>query len=253
MNDGTLTLGEEMMIAAIAREVRDEKIAAVGTLSPIPAAACLLASHTTAPGSIILILGDPMWPIDRGTSQLFDLAQRGLMDLFFLSGAQIDRRGNINLHVIGDYHRPKIRLPGGAGSAVLYYTAHRVILFKTSHTRRDFVQQVDFITSPGHTPQLSRSYRPGGPYKVITPLAVMAFNRKEGILELESVHPGVTVEQVLENTGFDLPMPDTVAETAPLSEEQRHVLKTTVRAEIQRVYPAFALRLGAPEKTMDSA
>ncbi len=243
MNESTLTFAEEMMIAAIAREVRDGKIAAVGTLSPIPAAACLLAHHSTAPASTIVILGDPMWPIDRGTSQLFDMAQRGLIDLFFLSGAQIDQRGNINLHVIGDYHRPKIRLPGGAGSAVLYYMVHRVILFKTTHTRRDFVQQVDFVTSPGYTPHLSRSYRPGGPHKVVTPLAVMAFNRQEGMIELESVHPGVTVEQVQENTGFDLPVPKTVAKTEPLTEEQRQILKTTVHIKLQRVYPNFARKL----------
>jgi glutaconate CoA-transferase subunit B len=245
MNDRTISPAEEMMIAAIACEVRDGKTTAVGTLSPIPAAACLLAHHTTAPGSAILILGDPLWPIDRGTSQLFDMAQRGLIDLFFLSGAQIDRRGNINLHVIGDYYRPKVRLPGGAGSAVLYYVAHRVILFKTTHTRRDFVPQVDFITSPGYTPQLSSSFRPGGPYKVVTPLAVMAFDRQKGIFELESVHPGVTVEQVLENTGFELVVPEAVAETAPLTENQRRILRTTVAAELQRVYPAFSMKLGA--------
>lgn len=245
MEERSITWGEEMMIAAIAREVRDGKIAAVGTLSPIPAAACLLAHNTTAPGSTILILGDPLWALDRGSSQLFDMAQRGLIDLFFLSGAQIDRRGNINLHVIGDYHRPKKRLHGGAGSAVLYYMAHRVILFKTTHTRRDFVEQVDFITSPGYTPQLSRSFRPGGPYKVVSPLGVMAFNQREGILELESVHPGVAVEQVVENTGFELPVPEIVPQTAPLAREERQILRTEVAAELQRVYPAFAMRLAA--------
>ena len=101
------------------------------------------------------------YPFPAGHSELHFLAQRGELDLFFLSGIQIDRQGNINLHVIGDYDAPKMRLPGAYGSAMLYYMAHRVILFRTEHTRRTFVEKVDFITAPGITP--ANVHREGGP------------------------------------------------------------------------------------------
>lgn len=229
---------EELLAVTIAKEIRNDELTAVGTLSPIPAAAAYLAQATGAPRARIVILGGEPWPFTGGSKEFFDLAQRGKLGLFFLSGAQIDRRGNINLTAIGDYERPRVRLPGGAGSAMLYFMARRVILFKTDHTPRAFVPQVDFKTSAGVAPP--NVYRPGGPSKVVTPLCVFAFDKQRQQLLLESVHPGVTVEEVAANTGFALESAAPVAITAAPTLEELRLLRTSVRQRLQAVYPEFA-------------
>ena len=148
---------EELIAVIISREVQDFETIGVGAASPIPAAGCILAEQLQAPQATIIILGSKeYYPFPAGGSEIHFLAQRGELDLFFLSGIQIDRRGNINLHVIGDYNSPQVRLPGAYGSAMLYYMAHRVILFRTEHTRRTFVEKVDFIiyTLPRSQPLL---------------------------------------------------------------------------------------------------
>lgn len=231
---------DELMITALAREVRDGTFSAVGTLSPLPAAGCLLASLTSAPRVRLILLGDPQAPLDRGSSQLFDMAQRGLIDLFFLSFAQMDASANLNLTVIGEHQRPKVRFPGGAGSGMLYHMVPRVVLFKTSHTIRDFVPQVDFITCSGFGARLDPWQRPGGPSKVITPLAVLRVERRDGVIALESVHPGVTPQKVIDNTGFALQVPARVPQTAPPSREMLELLRGQVRPQLARVYPAYA-------------
>ena len=139
---------EELMVVTIARQVTDRETVAVGAVSPVPAAACVLAEQMHAPNATILMLDvAAYYPFPAGSSELHFLAQRGELDLFFLSGIQIDRRGNFNLHVIGDYTAPKVRMAGAYGSAMLYYMAHRVIFFRTEHTPRTFVEKVDFVTA----------------------------------------------------------------------------------------------------------
>lgn len=234
---------DEMIAVAIARQVRDGETVATGANSPIPAAGCLLATLLHAPRTRVIILGSRThYPFSSG-KEFFDFAQRGQLDLFFLGGIQIDRHANINLHVLGDYEHPVRRFPGAFGSGVLYYVARRVILFRTEHSRRLFVPQVDFITSPGIAPAAVR--RPGGPAKVITPLAVLAFNRETGLLELESVHPGHTVAEVLDNTGFDLPVPADVGVTPPPTAEELAVLRGPVLDIVGQTYPRWADRLRA--------
>src|SRR6266498_3159775 len=119
---------EGLMAAALAREVRDGERYAVGTISPIPASAVLLAHYTHAPRPII-INSEKWWPFRDGSKEFYDFAQKGRLDLFFLSGGQIDRHGNLNTIAIGSADRPRLRLPGGAGSAMLYYLPRRVIVF----------------------------------------------------------------------------------------------------------------------------
>src|SRR5512142_1244718 len=114
-----LTFGEETMIGALAREVKDGDWAACGTLSPMPAAALWLAKLTHAPGAEVFVAGSRDWPFANEWQGFFDLAQTGRVNLFFLSGAQIDGQGNINLMAVGSYEKPQVRLPGGAGSAIL--------------------------------------------------------------------------------------------------------------------------------------
>ena len=134
-----LTLGEETMIGALAREVKDGDWAACGTLSPMPAAALWLAKLTRAPRAEVFVGGSSDWPFADQWQGFFDLAQSGRLNVFYLSGAQIDGQGNINLMAVGNYAKPKVRLPGGAGSAILAYVVERVVLFKTTHEARGLV------------------------------------------------------------------------------------------------------------------
>src|SRR5215510_11945072 len=209
---------EELMAVVIAREVRDGETVGVGAVSPIPAAGCVLAEQLHAPHLTLIILDSAeYYPFPAGSSELHFLAQRGELDLFFLSGIQIDRRGNFNLHVIGDYQSPTVRMAGAYGSAMLYYMAHRVILFRDQHTRRVFVEKVDFVTGAGVTPE--NVYREGGPAFVITPKAVLAWDQAAGEWVLDRVQPGSSVAEVLQNTGFDLRVSPHVG-GAPLPTEQ---------------------------------
>ncbi|RMG57702.1 MAG: CoA synthetase [Deltaproteobacteria bacterium] len=230
---------EEYMAYLISREVEDGKITGVGTLSPVPLLGTLLAKHTHAPRAKLIVLGDEEAPITEGSKELFDLAQRGKLDLFFLSGAQIDGKGNINLTCIGDYSRPKVRLPGGAGSAMLYYMSRRTVLFTLNHTKRVFVDKVDFVTSRGMD---DYPWRVGGLTKVITPLAVFSFDRDEGRMKLESLHPGVTLDEVRENTGFPVGE-EAPTLSPPLPDEILPILRNKALPSCERVYPAFAKKL----------
>jgi len=229
---------EELMAVVISREVRDCETVGVGAVSPIPAAGCILAEQLHAPHITLIILdGEEYYPFPAGGSELHFMAQRGELDLFFLSGIQFDRRGNFNLHVIGDYNAPSVRMAGAYGSAMLYYMAHRVILFRTEHTRRIFVEQVDFVTGAGVTPE--NVYREGGPALMVTPKAVLAWDKTAGEWLLDSVQPGSSVEDVRQNTGFDLRVSPSVHTTPPPTARELHVLRTVVKEKLTRSYPDF--------------
>ncbi len=235
----TICTPEELMAVIISREVRDFETIGVGAASPIPAAGCILAEQLQAPHITLIILGSKeYYPFPAGSSELHFLAQRGDLDLFFLSGIQMDRHGNINLHVLGDYHSPQMRLPGAYGAAMLYYMAHRVILFRTEHSRRTFVEKVDFVTAAGSTPE--NVYREGGPTLVVTPKAVLGWDSAHKGWALEAVHPGSTVEEVQENTGFPLEISSSFKITPPPTERELSVLRTVVRQKLERIYPEFA-------------
>jgi len=230
---------DELLMTAIAREVKDGTFTAVGTLSPVPAAGCILASLTTAPHAKLIILGDSESPLDRGSSQLFDMAQRGLIDLFFLSFVQMDAECNLNLTVLGDYHKPRIRFPGGAGSAMLYHMVNKVIVFKSSHTKKYFVPKVDFITCSGFGTHLDNWQRPGGPNKIITNLATMKVERKRKKFILETVHPGISPHKVIMNTGFPVEVSSQVLETEFPTIDQLRLLRTVVRKRLEQIYPEY--------------
>ena len=230
------------MIGALAREVRDGDWAACGTLSPMPAAALWLAKLTQAPKAEVFVAGSTDWPFADLWQGFFDLAQAGRLNVFYLSGAQIDGQGNINLMAVGDYRRPKVRLPGGAGSAILAYVVERVVLFKTAHEARGLPPQVDVITAPGFTPNLSLAQRPGRLTRLVTPKCVFAFDPPQAPL-IESLHPGVTLDEVRGLTGFEFRAPAEVPETQVLSVEKRQLLYGPVKEKLAKVYPHFAARL----------
>jgi glutaconate CoA-transferase, subunit B len=157
--------------------------------------------------------------------------------VFFLSGVQIDMRGRINLHVLGDYDRPRRRFPGAFGSAVLYPVVPRVILFRAEHSPRVFVPAVDFVTASGT------------PDRVVTPLAVLGFDREAGRLVLDSYHPGQSVASVRAATGFDLPAGPAAGETPGPTPAELRALRDDVAPMLAGVYPAFVRRVwGAPER-----
>jgi glutaconate CoA-transferase subunit B len=237
-----LTPGEETMIGALARQVRDGDWAACGTLSPLPAAALWLAQCTHAPRAQVFVAGSPDWPFEGEWQGFFDLAQAGRLNVFFLSGAQIDGQGNINLMTIGPYDQPKVRLPGGAGSAILAYVVERVVLFKTDHATRGMVAAVDTVTAPGYTPELSPWQRPGRITCLVTPKCVFNLSPPQPP-RLASLHPGVSLEEVRAATGFTFEAPAGLPETPALNPEARRLLYGPVKDKLAQAYPLFAARL----------
>jgi glutaconate CoA-transferase subunit B len=209
------------MAVVIAREVREGESVGIGVNSPIPAAGALLARQLHAPRAALRLRGIEDAVPFVGSKEFFDFAQRGRLDLFFLSGVQIDARGRINLHRAGGR-----RFPGAFGSAVLYPVVKRVILFRTEHSERVFVKELDFVTAAGR-PQL-----------VVTPKAVLAPGA-DGLLELVSWHPGESAQSVQAATSFDLPVREGARETAPPSDRELATLRESVYPEMAEGFPEF--------------
>ena len=201
------------MTVSLARLLRDGEVVFHGVASPLPMTAILLAKRLQAPDLVYLnITGStnptpshlPISTVDpaltEGTrslvtlTDLFDLAARGRLDTAFLSGVQIDGEGRINMSVIGDFRTPKVRLPGGAGSAALMPRAKRTLIWRTKHDPRVFVERLDFVTAAGNVD------------RVVTPLCI--FRRTDGRLTVESIHPGVSPAQVVAATGFAIEADD---------------------------------------------
>ena len=196
----------------MARLLRDGEVVFQGVNSPLPMVAIGLARRTHAPRLIYLNVAGGYDPSPRfatpsttdpelargspaiiSNEDFYDLCARGGIDTVFLGAVQIDALGRTNVSVIGDPAHPKVRLPGGGGAAVMMPTAGRVILWRTQHSRRVFVEQLDFITGAGNVD------------RVITPLCV--FRRLDGRLDVEHLLPGATADDVRANTGFDLGPP----------------------------------------------
>jgi glutaconate CoA-transferase subunit B len=218
---------DELLVVLMSRVVRDGEVSACGALSHLPAAGLLLARERHAPNAELIILDTVFRPFVT-SRQFHFLAQRGELGLFFVSGVQIDRHGNYNLHQLGpDPERPKVRFPGGYGGGMIYYAARRTIVFRTEHTRRSLVERVDFVSAAGSSPP--DVVRLGGPSKVITPKATFRFVPEVGCLRLESIHPPCTLDEIRENTGFDLGVDAPVAATQPPSADELAVLRQVVR------------------------
>ena len=161
-----------------------------------------------------------------------------------LGGGQIDGEGNVNLVGTGAYPSTEVRWPGSFGSAYLYFLVPRVILFREEHTRRVLVEKVDFISAPGKSDK--GIYRPGGPHALLTNLALFDYDRVRHRFRLRSVHPGHSVEEVLDNTGFAFERPETVPRTPSPDPETLALIRGPIRGEIAEVYPRFAATAFAP-------
>ncbi len=239
----------ELMICAAARLLEDGSAVAVGT--GVPAAAAALAQKTHAPNLLIVFEAGgvaplmPSMPISVGDSRSFwralmatsmndimETCQRGMIDYAFLSGAQIDPYGNLNSTVIGDYRKPKARLPGSGGANDLASLCWR-ILAVMQHQRRRYVEKLDFITTPGYLSGPGAREAAGlpvgsGPYRVISDLAVMSFNAETKRMQVESVHPGVSFAQVQENTGFEILAAPGLKQTEPPGKEDLRILREEI-------------------------
>ncbi len=241
--DGALdTQPEELHASVIADLLAGVDNVAVGMLSPVPGAGALLAAHLSGGRTRVTILGSRAHGrFTNGGAELFDLAGRGRIDAFFLSGGQIDGHGNINLVGTGDYPHTEVRWSGSFGSAYLYYLVPRVVLFRWEHSRRTLVPQVDFISAPGTSP--AGVHRPGGPVALITNLCLFDFDRARGRFSLRSVHPGHTLEEVRDHTGFDFDCPASVPVTPRPDAGRLAALRGPVARQIADIYPAFAVRV----------
>ncbi len=195
------------IVVNLARQIRANELTFSGVNSTLPMLACLLAKRAydfnftylnvaggvdPLPTTIPHSSSDPA--IVAGSAAIFanqdfyDLCARGGMDLAYLGCAQIDAEGRTNVSVIGSWHDPKVRLPGGGGAAVMLPTAKRVVTWRTEHSARSLVEKLDFVTAAGNLAAL------------ITPIAV--FQRRNGRLALESWHPDSSLDEVVERTGF---------------------------------------------------
>jgi glutaconate CoA-transferase, subunit B len=233
---------EERLIDVVLRQIAGARHVAVGANSPIPAAAAFLAQRLGGGRPYVSLQQSAKHNLfTDGGRELFDAAGQGRIDVFFLSGAQIDGQGNVNLVAVGDYARPKARFPGSFGSAYLYFVVPRVILFRTEHSRRTLVPKVDFISAPGVSPP--NVYRRGGPVALVTPLCHFAFDRERARFRLESVHPRHTVEEVLDSTGFEFDRPATVPETPAPAPATLRLLRETIAPELAALYPQFGARV----------
>jgi glutaconate CoA-transferase subunit B len=235
----------ELMICCASRALEDGRTVAVGT--GVPCAAAMLAQRTHAPNLVVLFEAGgvapqlPTMPISVGDSRTFyrgvmatsmadvmQFAQKGMIDYTFLGGAQIDAFGNLNSTVIGDHAKPKVRFPGSGGACDLASLCWRTMVVTQQNAKR-FVEKLDFLTTPGYLTGPGAREEAGlpkdsGPFRAITDLAVMGYSEGTRRMEVRSLHPGVTADQVRAATGFRLEFADKVATTEPPTAEELRIL-----------------------------
>jgi glutaconate CoA-transferase subunit B len=235
----------ELLACVAARMLEDKKSVFVGT--GLPMVAAMLAQRTHAPNLLIIFeaggMGPqvPVLPISVGDSRTFhravaassmhdvmSLSQAGYLDYGFLGAAMIDAYGNINTTVIGDYDAPTVRLPGSGGANDVGSFCWRTIIIMRQDVHR-FVEKVEFLTTPGYLDGPGGRERVGlpqdtGPYRVITQLGVYDFHEESKRLRLLALHPGVTVEEIRDNSEFEVIIPERVEVSEPPTPEERRLL-----------------------------
>lgn len=236
---------QEMMAVAAAREIKDGEKVIIGTGLPLLGA--FLAQKTHAPNMIaiyesgaidckplvtpfsvadaVLVPGAAM---QGGLMEGLGIVHAGDIDVGFLGGAQIDRYGNLNTHVIGDYYNPKVRFAGSGGNNDIGAGCKRTIIMML-HQRQRFPEKVDFVTTPGYfsggREREKYGFPGGGPSVVISTLGILRFHPDTKEMFLESYHSGVTLDQIKENTGWNLKIAPDVHETERPSAELIRILR----------------------------
>jgi glutaconate CoA-transferase, subunit B len=245
----------EMMTAVAARELRDGEVVFVGI--GLPNLACNLARATHAPHLVLIYesgavgavperlpvsIGDPA--LVTGSLMVCSMAdvfqlflQNGRIEVGFLGGAQIDRYGNINTTVVGEYDRPKVRLPGSGGAAEIAIHARRTLVIARLD-RRAFPERVDFITSPGQCskgrPRRDYGMPGAGPTRVITDKAILEADQDTGELVVAALYPGVEMTEVEQRVGWQLRRRETLAQVEPPSGAELSLLRDVL--DPQRLY-----------------
>ncbi len=241
----------ELLTINAARLLRDGDVVFVGV--GLPNLACNLARRTHAPNLVMiyeagvigaqparlpLSIGDPTLVSGAlSVCSMYDIfafyLQRGYVDVGFLGGAQIDRYGNINATVIGDYQQPKVRLPGSGGSMEIAAWANRCYVL-TPHEKRRFPEVVDFRTSAGflggRAERDAAHLRGAGPQVIVTDLGILEPD-ETGELVLTALHPGATVEQARANTGWELKAVAQPRITEPPGEAELRILREELDPE----------------------
>lgn len=234
----------ELMVCAASRRLNDGEVVFVGI--GLPNLACNLARKMHAPNLVLIYesgavgatperlpisIGDPALVTDSlSVTPMFDIfcnyLQGGRIDVGFLQGAQIDRHGNINTTVVGEYARPSVRLPGSGGACEIAILAKKVLVV-APQSKRSFPERVDFVTSPGFLDGPGRREALGmpgaGPAAVVTNLGCYTF--VEGEMTLESLHPGCTLEDVRANIGWDVRVGERLGETPPPTDEELRIIR----------------------------
>ena len=259
---------DEMMTVTAARQLRDKAVCFVGI--GLPSAACNLARRTHAPQLVLIYESGTVGtrprvlPLSIGDGELAETAtvvvplpevfahylQRGRVDFGFLGAAQIDRHGNLNSTVIGDYAQPKVRLPGSGGAPEIATHAREVLLIM-KQSPRSFVPRLDFMTSAGYLEGSGARRRAGypglGPRAVITDFGILRPHPETEELELTALYPEVTVEAVRRATGWPLKVADTLEQLPPPQAADLQVLRD-MQAATERAH-STPVRIRLPGAT----
>jgi glutaconate CoA-transferase, subunit B len=241
--------GTELLATVASRILMNGDSVFVGT--GLPVIAGMLAQKTHAPELLVFFeagsIGPkvPQLPISVGDSRtmykavaassmhdIMSMCQAGYADYGFLGAAQLDAFGNINTTVIGDWEKPTSRLPGSGGANDVASFVHKMIIIMRQ-SKRSFVQKVDFLTTPGFLDGPGARERVGlpkggGPYRVITQLAVYDFNPATCRMRLHSLHPGATLDDVRESSGFEIEIPGSFGESPTPTAEELRLLREVI-------------------------
>jgi glutaconate CoA-transferase subunit B len=236
----------EIMVTRAAKELENGQVVFVGI--GLPNLACNLARRLQAPALTLIYesgavgavpsrlpisIGDPCLVTDSMSvcsmvEVFYYYLQGGLIDVGFLGGAQVDKYGNINSTVIGDYKQPKVRLPGSGGACEISIHAKKIILILTQN-KKTFPERIDFITTPGlinaDNPRKKMGIPGGGPCLVITDFGVYKFSDNTCEMILSEIHPGVTLENVKETISWDVKVSDTLKTTRPPTEDELRIIR----------------------------
>jgi len=252
---------EELLAVTLARDFRDNERGFTGMATGgrtgvlivgIPVAAMALARRTHAPNLSILYTGHIINPVledikglhesgptlaavrceaRQSSADIFSMVERGEIDFGFSSGAQVDQYGNINTTVIGDYHRPTLRMLGAVLLPEHFALFGREYVLM-EHSRRRFVPRVDFISGAGFIDgpgaREKAGLRRGGPRLVLSELGVFDFDPATCRMRVKSIHPGHTIAEVRDQTGFDLVVPPQVPDTTPPTAEELRLLRREI-------------------------
>jgi glutaconate CoA-transferase subunit B len=239
----------ELMVTVAARQLVDGKTAVIGTGMPL--AAAMLAQRTGSPDLIVMFEAGSIAPqlaklpisvadsfthtralMHLSMAEIMEACQRGMVDYTFLGGAQIDCYGNLNSTVVGPFLKPKVRLPGSGGANDLASLCWRTLVIMP-HDKRRFVPKLDFVTSPGYLTgpgaREAAGLPPGtGPYRVVSTLALMGFEVETKRMRVESLYPGITRQDVIANTGFEMLFADPLPVNAEPSHQELSILRNEI-------------------------